>query len=60
MGGPAGTLNQLFITIGIFLGYLFNYAALDSGFHDLGWRIVIAFPILPALLRLHTAKNVFP
>jgi SP family myo-inositol transporter-like MFS transporter 13 len=25
MGGPAGTLNQLFITIGIFFGYFIGY-----------------------------------
>ncbi len=25
MGGPAGTLNQLFITIGIFFGYWMSF-----------------------------------
>jgi hypothetical protein len=60
MGGPAGTLNQLFITIGIFFGYLMTYLALDSSLHDLSWRIIIALPIIPALIRIHTTKNVFP
>jgi MFS family permease len=60
MGGPAGTLNQLFITIGIFFGYWFSYLTIDSGYHDLGWRIIIGFPILPCLVRLHTTRNVFP
>lgn len=30
MGGPAGTLNQLFITIGILFGFLMGLTALDS------------------------------
>lgn len=60
MGGPAGTLNQLFITIGIFFGYLFGLSALDSTVHDLAWRLIIALPIIPSLVRLYTTNNVFP
>jgi len=30
MGGPAGTLNQLFITIGILFGYISGFTVIDS------------------------------
>jgi SP family myo-inositol transporter-like MFS transporter 13 len=30
MGGPAGTLNQLFITIGIFFGFWMGYIVVDQ------------------------------
>lgn len=30
MGGPAGTLNQLFITIGIMFGYLMGFTVISS------------------------------
>ena len=60
MGGPAGTLNQLFITIGIFFGYLFGLIALDSTLEGITWRLIIAVPIIPALVRLYTTREVFP
>ena len=60
MGGPAGTLNQLFITIGIFFGYLFGLTALDSTLEGITWRLIIAVPIIPALVRLYTTREVFP
>ena len=60
MGGPAGTLNQLFITIGIFCGYLFGLGGLNSNLDDFGWRIIIGFPVIPSLLRLYALTNIFP
>lgn len=60
MGGPAGTLNQLFITIGIFFGYVMGLAAIDSTIHDASWRFIIALPLIPALIRIYTTSNVFP
>jgi MFS family permease len=60
MDGPAGTLNQLFITIGIFSGYLFGIPLLDCLPEDASWRLVLALPCLPALIRLYTSSNIFP
>lgn len=60
MGGPAGTLNQLFITIGILFGYLFGFTVLDSTPDSFSWRVLIALPIIPAAIRIFTTKNVFP
>lgn len=60
MGGPAGTLNQLFITIGILFGYLFGFTVLDSTPDSFSWRLLIALPIIPAAIRIFTTKNVFP
>lgn len=60
MGGPAGTLNQLFITIGIFFGYWVGYLVIGEESSLLGWRFIIGLPIIPALIRLHTSQNVFP
>jgi MFS family permease len=60
MGGPAGTLNQLFITIGIFFGFWMGYLVVGEESSEMGWRFIIGLPILPALIRLHTAQNVFP
>ena len=59
MGGPAGTLNQLFIVIGIFFGYWMGYVVIDQTIADMGWRLIVILPILPALIRLHTAQNVY-
>ena len=60
MGGPAGTLNQLFITIGIFFGFWMGYLVVGESASEMGWRFIIGLPILPALIRLHTAQNVYP
>lgn len=60
MGGPAGTLNQLFITIGIFVGYWVGFLVVGDEISYFGWRLVIGLPILPAIIRLHTAENVYP
>lgn len=60
MGGPAGTLNQLFITIGILLGYLIGFTVFDSTIQGMSWRFLIALPILPALIRIYTTRNIFP
>lgn len=60
MGGPAGTLNQLFITIGILFGYIFGFTVLDSTPNSFSWRVLIALPIIPAAIRIFTTKNVFP
>jgi MFS family permease len=60
MGGPAGTLNQLFITIGILFGFLMGFTVIDSTPEDFAWRFLIAIPILPALIRIYTTKNAFP
>lgn len=60
MGGPAGTLNQLFITIGIFFGFWVGYLVVGESTSEMGWRFIIGLPILPALIRLHTAQNVYP
>ena len=60
MGGPAGTLNQLFITIGIFFGYWMGFLVVDESVTDMGWRLLIGLPIVPALIRLHTSQNVYP
>lgn len=60
MGGPAGTLNQLFITIGIFFGFWMGYLVVGEEVSTMGWRFIIGLPIIPALIRLHTAQNVFP
>ena len=60
MGGPAGTLNQLFITIGIFFGYWMGYIVVGEQTSNMGWRFIIGLPIIPALIRLHTAQNVYP
>jgi MFS family permease len=60
MGGPAGTLNQLFITIGIFFGYWMGYIVVGEAASDMGWRFIIGLPIIPALIRLHTSQNVYP
>lgn len=59
MGGPAGTLNQLFITIGIFFGYLVGFLVVSDS-NGLDWRIIVGLPISFALVRMHTATNVFP
>lgn len=60
MGGPAGTLNQLFITIGIFFGFWMGYLVIGETAGDMGWRLLVGLPILPALIRLHTTQNVYP
>lgn len=60
MGGPAGTLNQLFITIGIFFGFWMGYVVVGESVSDMGWRLIVGLPIIPALVRLHTAQNVYP
>lgn len=60
MGGPAGTLNQLFITIGIFFGFWMGYIVVDQQVSDMGWRFIVGLPIIPAFIRLHTAQNVYP
>lgn len=60
MGGPAGTLNQLFITIGILLGYLMGFTVIDSTPEGFSWRFLIALPIIPALIRIYTTRNIFP
>ncbi len=60
MGGPAGTLNQLFITIGIFFGFWMGYLVVGESASEMGWRFIVGLPILPALIRLHTAQNVYP
>ena len=26
---------------------------------ELSWRIIVGFPIIPALIRLHTSQNVY-
>lgn len=59
MGGPAGTLNQLFITIGIFFGFWMGYIVVGEETSEMGWRFIIGLPIIPALIRLHTAENVY-
>ena len=60
MGGPAGTLNQLFITIGILFGYIFGFTVIESTPESFAWRVLIAVPIVPALIRIFTTKNIFP
>jgi hypothetical protein len=60
MGGPAGTLNQLFITIGILFGYLMGFTVIDSTPEGFSWRFLIALPIIPALIRIYTTRNIFP
>jgi MFS family permease len=60
MGGPCGTLNQLFITIGITFGCLMGFLVVDSSSGDMAWRLIVALPIIPALVRLHTVENVYP
>jgi SP family myo-inositol transporter-like MFS transporter 13 len=60
MGGPAGTLNQLFITIGIFFGFFMSFLVIHDTPTDFAWRLLIGLPILPALIRLHTSQNVYP
>lgn len=60
MGGPCGTLNQLFIVVGIFLGYLMGFLVVGEEAGDMGWRMIVGLPILPALIRLHTSQNVYP
>ena len=60
MGGPCGTLNQLFIVIGIFFGFLMGFIVIDAESSTLGWRLIIGLPIIPALIRLHTSQNVYP
>jgi MFS family permease len=60
MGGPCGTLNQLFIVVGIFLGFLFGFIVTGDVVSEMGWRVIVGFPILPALIRLHTSQNVYP
>ncbi len=60
MGGPCGTLNQLFIVIGIFFGYLVGFIVIGETASDMGWRIIVGLPIIPALIRLHTSQNVYP
>ena len=61
-GGPCGTLNQLFITIGILFGSWFGLLVVDEDVAEIGdltWRIIVGFPIIPALIRLHTSQNVY-
>jgi MFS family permease len=60
MGGPAGTLNQLFIVIGIFFGFWMGFIVVGQDILVANWRFIIALPIIPALIRLHTAQNVYP
>lgn len=60
MGGPAGTLNQLFITIGILHGFVMGLTIADETESELGWRLIIGFPIIPTLIRLYTTEEVFP
>jgi MFS family permease len=54
MGGPAGTLNQLFITIGILFGYLMSFTVIEATASDFAWRVVIALPVIPSLIRIYT------
>lgn len=60
MGGPAGTLNQLFIVIGIFFGFWMGFIVVDESISEMGWRFIIGLPVIPAIIRLHTAQNVYP
>lgn len=60
MGGPAGSLNQLFITIGIFLGYVFGLFFYDNMLDNFGWRFMLAFPLIPSCIRIYTTNYVFP
>lgn len=60
MGGPCGTLNQLFIVIGIFFGFAMGFIVLGEEESTLGWRVIVGLPIIPALIRLHTSQNVYP
>lgn len=60
MGGPCGTLNQLFIVIGIFFGYIMGFIVLGDEEGTLGWRLIVGLPLIPALIRLHTSQNVYP
>jgi len=60
MGGPAGTLNQLFITIGILFGYLMSFSVVDATASDFAWRLVIALPVIPSFVRIYTTQWVFP
>ena len=60
MGGPAGTLNQLFIVIGIFFGFWMGFIVVGQDLLVANWRFIIALPIIPALIRLHTAQNIYP
>ena len=59
MGGPCGTLNQLFITIGILFGFWVGYLTVDEDSGLFAWRIIVGLPIIPALIRLHTSQNVY-
>lgn len=59
MGGPAGTLNQLFITIGIFFGFLMGLGVVE-GEGEIAWRFLIGLPIIPSLIRIHTTQYVYP
>lgn len=60
MGGPAGSLNQFFITFGMMLGYVFGLFFYDSSLDNFGWRFLVAFPIIPSLIRIYTTRYIFP
>ena len=60
MRSSAGTLNQLFIAIGIFCGFWFGLGGLNSNIDELGWRVIIIFPIFPSIIRLYALHTIFP
>ena len=44
----------------LFFGFVMGLGAVDATLSDVAWRLLIAVPIVPALIRLQTTKNVFP
>lgn len=37
-----------------------GYSVLEATMNDFAWRLVIALPIIPCVIRLYTTQNVFP
>ena len=37
-----------------------GYVVVGESVSDMGWRLIVGLPIIPALVRLHTAQNVYP
>jgi hypothetical protein len=60
MGAPAGTLNQFFIVLGIFMGIWIGNLLIGNSSSVMMWRIIVGLPILAALIRQKCLAEYFP
>lgn len=60
MAAPAGTLNQVFIVLGAFTGELMGAFLVEGQQYSEAWRLILALPIVPALIRQYYLSHYFP